>query len=271
MARIFIAIPQYKPMAVEREMYLADLFGIKGWEPMGFHPQVGASLLDLKATRHQFVIYTVRNDGLIDRSISNLLGWWLHLWKKGDKYDYFLRLDEDLEFHHSAIQSMIDADKPIIGAAYAYKTTSGFKFRKSVCKYLQGEVPDKNGILKVLWLNGGFQFFRSDALLKLMEGYPELRYDRVAETKQEEPTESYALFTIMLHQLPNSLKIMLSEDYAICQRAIDIGMEIYLDTKVQLCHWDGNIGYMIGKDPITVTKENPPWENSTTEIISRVA
>jgi hypothetical protein len=261
------------------EKALAELFGMDGWKPMGLHPMVGASILDLKTTKHEHMLQVLRYDGLIERSQCTLFGQWLHYWKKGDRFDYILRLDEDIEFHPSAIQSMIDADKPIIGGAYAYKADSGSKFKKSVCKYLPGrKVSDEKGILQILWLNGGFQFFRSDALFKLMEAYPSLRYDRVPEGGCD-CTESYALWTDMIKEMDtgeNKMRILLSEDYAICQRAIDIGIDIYLDMKVNLCHWDTHIpdpededdylratGYMVGADPIVVTERSKPWRQNS--------
>ncbi len=272
MPRIFIAMPQYRPMDKTRELELADLFGLDNWKPMGLHPQVGASILDVKLSGYDCLLHIMRFDGLIERSQCTLFGQWLYEWNKGNKFEYYLRLDEDIEFSPSTIQSMIDADKPIIGGAYAYKADKGPLCKKSVCKYLVGEIPDKNGILKILWLNGGFQFFRYDALLKLATGYPELRYDRKPQGEHDEVLESYALWTTMIKKVDTGLTLLLSEDYAICQRAIDIGMEVYLDTKVDLCHWDGATGYLIGRDPVKVTKEYPPWEKkSLTEITSSVA
>ncbi len=291
MARVFIAVPQYRPMAKWKERALAELFEFENWKLLGIHPRVAASVYQLNGMRNDASLAILRWDGLIERAQCTLFAEWLKCWNEGKKYDYLLRLDEDIEFHPSAIQSMIDADKPIIGGAYAYKTRSGDLAKKSVCKYLPGEKPDKNGIMKISWLNGGFQFWRSDALFKLIEAYPELRYTRLPGWGTQ-ATESYALWTSMVRKVDTEFgpdtPLLLSEDYAISQRAIDIGMDVYLDTKVDLCHWDTffpdeedfaematgikAIGYRIGRDPIVVTRDSKPWRpKSMEETISNAA
>ena len=169
MARIFIACPQYRAMPLDEEKRLAKHFGFKDYRPFGLHPMVTKSLFLLNKVYgkvHYAELQILRNDGMIERSRSHLFGGWLKEWKKGNRFDYFMCLDEDVEFHPSAIQSMIDADKDIIGGEYAYKTTEGLNLGKSVCKYLPDEIPDENGILKIRWLNGGFIFCKAEALLK---------------------------------------------------------------------------------------------------------
>ncbi len=163
----------------------------------------------------------------------------------------------------SAIDSMIRADKPVIGAPYAYKVDNGPKAGKSVCKYLPGEVPDENGILKIRWLNGGFTFWRADALLKMVDHFPELRYQRFqdAEGDQLGFAESYGFWIAMVHTLETGQRILLSEDYASCERARQAGLEIFLDTKIQLAHWSGSFSFKVGKVTFTEMDHDgvPGW------------
>ncbi len=247
--RIFIAVPQYQSFPMDKEMALAQHFGFKDWVPTGFHPMFSLSLAGLKKTGHEFVVNCLKGDGLIERSRSTLFGLWLDEWKKGNKYDYFWMLDEDVQFHESAIDSMIRADKPIIGAAYPYKVDNGPKAGKSVCKYLDGQRPDENGILKIRWLNGGFILARADALLKMTEHHPDLKYQRFQDSEGDDLgfAESYGFWMAMVHTIETGQRILLSEDYAFCQRATEAGNEIFLDTKIQLAHWAGSSSFKVGK------------------------
>ena len=250
MARIFVAMPVYSLMDPSDEKKLAKKLGIVAkeddWIPGGFHPWTTISLNRLKNLKHTFMVNMLCKDGMIERARSSLFGVWLDEWNKGNKFDYFMCLDSDVEFNPSAIDSMIEADKPIIGGAYAFKTTNTLRGGKSVCKYLDGEVPDNNGILKIRWLNGGFILCKAEALFKMMDAYPELGYT-IANGLHQDGKPSFGFWCAMVHRLEDiGITLLLSEDYAFCERARQIGIDIWLDTKIKLVHWAGTTGYTIG-------------------------
>jgi len=264
MSRIFIALPQYRAMPLHEEMKLAEHFGFKDWRPFGLHPMTTRSLFLLNKDKdfkdaHYAELNIQRGDG-VERARSTLLGAWLREWRAGNKFDYYLCLDEDISFHPSAIQSMIDADKPIIGGAYTYRTTEGKKFGKPVSVYFPDEVPDENGIMKIRWLNGGFVFCKAEALFKMIEYYPELRYQNYEE--EVDIKESYAFWLFMVHKVETGETILLSEDYAFSQRAMSAGIDIWLDAKIDLIHWAGKTGYRIGAKIGELNRDGVPgWMN----------
>lgn len=246
--RIFIAVPQYRTMPMEQEMALAKHFGFDNWSRTGFHPMFSLSLAGLKQTEHEYVVNSLQGDGMIERSRATLFGIWLSEWKKGNKYDYFWMLDEDIQFHQSAVDSMIAADKGIIGGAYSFKVDHGPKAGRSVCKAFSNIPKGPDGIREIRWLNGGFIFARADALFQMMEHHPELRYQRFpdAEGDDLEVTESYAFWCAIVHTIEDGSRILLSEDYAFCEQARKAGIGIYLDTKIHLAHWGGTMSYKLG-------------------------
>lgn len=253
MARVFIALPQYRALPIEKEMELAESFGFKNWRAFGLHPMCAKSLSLLNKTLHQYELNILRNDALIERSRSTLFGGWLAEWNRGNKFDYFMCLDEDIEFDASSVVRMIESGKDIVGGAYAFKTVTGAKIGKSVCKYLPDEVPDENGILRIRWLNGGFMLIKAEALFRMIEKHPDLYYQRF-ETDRDDPScrikESYGFWMAMVYTHDDGKRVLLSEDYAFCERARQAGLEIYLDTTAKLTHWQGTQAYNIGVKPI---------------------
>ena len=247
--KIFVAISQYKIMKKERVLELAQEIGIKSFKAysLEFHPMFENSIVEMvqQNPEHQFLFERVTGS-TIDRSRSMLLGIWKKLYDEGDVYDYLWVLDEDVSFPPEAIDKMIEADKPIIGAAYSFKTDKGPKGNLPVCKFLSGEHVQENGLLKIKWLNGGFIFARKDALLKMIEVYPELYWERVKNLEGDDIDidGSWALWLPMVYR-DFGHKQYLSEDYAFSERASRAGFDIWCHTQIQLLHWEGPTAYPV--------------------------
>ncbi len=270
MARIFIALPLYKKMPEEEEQSIAHALGFDKWICRGYHPALGLSLTALhRSTKHEIVMHQIIGS-LADSARCNLLGVWLEAWKKGDKYDYFWMLDSDVGFNETAIDSMIAADKPIIGASYSYKLDWGKKAGQPVCKMLDGEKPDKNGIVKARWLNGGFVLSRADGLFKMMEKFPQLRYERSPEAEGDNVNfrESYAFWGHRVYQLETGQAILIGEDYSFSQYANEAGLENYVDLKVRVTHWQGTKSYEVKRatDRDDLKAKSKDWAVRASEI-----
>jgi hypothetical protein len=119
------------------------------------------------------------------------------------------------------------------------------KAGESVTKLLPGEKIDANGLLKVRWLNGAFVFVESDALLRMMDYYPDLWYQRFPDLEGDrcDVTESYNFWTFRVHTLETGETILLSEDYSFSQYAREAGFDIWLDTTLKIGHWKGEKVY----------------------------
>jgi hypothetical protein len=258
--KIFVAISQYKIMKKEQVLELAKEIGLKNFKAysMEFHPMFENSLVEMveKNPEHQFLFQRVTGS-TIDRSRSTLLGIWKKLYDEGDVYDYYFILDEDVSFPAEAINMMIQSDRPIIGATYSFKTDKGPKGNMPVSKFLHGESVRPDGTIKIKRLNGGFIFIRKDALLKMIESYPELRWERSQEREGDdiEIKESWALWLAYIARDFGVLDY-LSEDYAFSDRARKIGYDIWCHTKIPLLHWEGSIAYPVNWKRM-VRKEKP--------------
>jgi len=269
MERVFIAVPQYRIMPIEKEMELAETFGFKNWRPLGFHPKFTQSLGRFKSMKYGAgsELNVLRGDSMIERARSSLFGTWLEQWNNGNKFEYFMQIDEDIEFPADAIPKLIDSGKPFIGAAYAYKAKQGPKTGKSVCKYFPDEVPDEKGVMKIKWLSGGFVLCHYEMLFEMMRKYPELRYDSFTEFRNRKCTESFLFWLPLVYIIHdeekwNGKKIFLSEDYAFAQRAVDAGFDNYEDTSIKLVHWDGVQPFRIGTEETELNQDGiPGWMN----------
>lgn len=273
--KIFVAISQYKKMEKEQVLELAKQIGLKNFKAysLEFHPMFENSIVEMveQNPHHQFLFERVLGTTL-DQARSALLGIWKKLYDEGDVYDYFFILDEDISFPPEAIDMMIQADQPIIGASYSYKTDRGPKGNMPVSKFLYGEKVRLDGTIKIKHLNGGFIFVQKDALLKMVEAYPELRWERSPKDEGDDIdiVESWALWLSYIER-NFGFRQFLSEDYAFCERARKIDYEIWCHTKIPLLHWKGATAYTINWQRV-IKKEKPdrPIDNNiegwTTEL-----
>jgi hypothetical protein len=273
--KIFVAISQYRKMEEQQVLDLAKQIGLKNFKAysLEFHPMFENSLVEMveKNAQHQFLFERILG-ATLDQSRSTLLGIWKKFYDEGNIYDYFWILDEDISFGPEAIDMLIEADRPIIGATYSYKTDRGPKGNMPVSKFLPGEKVRPDGTIRAKWLNGGFIFARKDALLKMIERYPELRWER---SRKEEGDDidiegSWALWLPFI-QRDFGIRQYLTEDYAFCERAKQVGFDIWCHTKIRVVHWSGPVAYAINwQRMIRKKKPDRPINNKidgwTTEL-----
>jgi hypothetical protein len=93
----------------------------------------------------------------------------------------------------------------------------------------------RDGFAKVSYAGTGFLMIRRQALISLMNRYPELRY-----TQEHKPNDRlsgsqwrYALFNCMIDEKTGTY---LSEDFSFCRRWTDMGGEIWADLESRLTH-----------------------------------
>lgn len=262
--RIFVALIQYFKMPRERYLEIATAIGKKNYKAfwMEFHPEFEESMVRMinENPQHKFRIEMIRGD-YIDKGRSKLLGIWHKLLTEGDVYDYLFMVDEDVSWDPDAINLLINAGRSVIGATYTFKIDKGPKAGMPVSPFLGGETIDQNGLLKILWLNGGFVLVHKDALLHMIVAFPELRYERNPELEGDmiNMRQSWALWMHMVYR-HRGHPVYLGEDYAFCQRARQVGFDIWCHTGVKITHWDGAKAYHVDWDKaMGRKKEIPGW------------
>ena len=95
------------------------------------------------------------------------------------------------------------------------------------------EIHNSNGLIKLKDAATGFMLIKREAILKMIDAYPELYFNNDLDLPEEEAKWTYLLFDVMHEQ---ETKRYLSEDYAFCRRWQKIGGEVWLDPLVELDH-----------------------------------
>jgi len=147
--------------------------------------------------------------------------------------DYFFNVDADIYFFDqdiSPVDILISDNKEIVGGIYVYKRMPPLPTHRTLelqeIYEKEGKFPDNyrftipEGLHEVKWLSGGCMLIKREVIKKLMKkiSVPNLP---------------------MIHK-----KEYLSEDFAFCQRAREIGYKIYADPRINLGH-QGNYIYSL--------------------------
>jgi hypothetical protein len=245
MAKIFMAVPLYRKMPKYEIERIKKELNLEEWETQfdGFHPMFDVSTRNLCISGHDVHFCCISGDGNLPRVRSFAMGVWKKEWEEGKKWDYYLIVDEDISFSVEDVNLLIEDDKPIIGGIYTFKTRKEPKVGMPVTMLYPDKLGSLDGPFEVKWLNGGFILVKAEVLHHMIREYPDLKFD-VHESTGIGITETWGLWIQSIHK-ENGSSIFLSEDYAFCQRAREIGYSIWADWRVKLVHWDQENGYGI--------------------------
>ena len=193
------------------------------------------------APEHQVRVYFNSNDSLISR-VRNV-----HMsvfYNDFTDCDYFMSLDSDLEIlnaypNNNIFKKLVAADKDVVGGLYAIKKPG---VRRSSSITIDGTNPEfDSGLKEMRWLSTGCWCIKREAVKKMIEAYPELKYDGDDNASGK---KVYGLYIPMLYDLKPEdfqnvklpFKKYLSEDWSWCERWKRIGGQIYADTSIVLKH-----------------------------------
>lgn len=143
--------------------------------------------------------------------------------------DKMFFLDSDITWESGAILKLCKFDAEIVGGAYRYK----FDAENYPVGWL--DVPElwanKDGLIEVNSLPGGFMAISREALEEFKQGNPGREYEHFGKT-------CYAFF-----QMPWSHGRLNGEDSFFCFEYRQAGGHVYLYPELSLSHWNGPIEY----------------------------
>jgi phage/plasmid-associated DNA primase len=119
-------------------------------------------------------------------------------------------------------------DKQI--AAFGSDYAINFKFLNRE----QKQIAIENGLVRLHDGATGFMMIKREALDKMIEAYPDLKYNNDLNTPPELNPHFYAFFDTMID--PKDRRY-LSEDYCFSRRWQELGGEIWLDPTISLNHY----------------------------------
>ena len=186
-------------------------------------------------------------DALITRARQNIVAHFL----ENPLGTHLIFIDADIAFDPSQVFRLLDFGVDMVAGVYPTKRIDWGKIPQLVkmgirdleassLSYVTGfedpaKIENKNGFAKVKYAGTGFLMIKRQALVKMIESYPELGYTR--ENQAEDPLKGSkwrsALFNCIVDK---ETGVYLSEDYSFCRRWTDLGGEVWADLQSRLSH-----------------------------------
>ena len=221
-----------------------------------------------------YTVSTLANESLITRGRNTLTSFFM----ENKEATHLFFIDADIEFNPEDLLRMVAYDKPVVVGAYPKKAinwdsiiTAARESEKENASTIEGHssnyvvnfdfVKDENGeptlavqinenLVKLKDAGTGFMCIRKDAMQKLFDAHPELKYNNDINVDNKYEPFMYAIFDGIID--PESRRY-LSEDYTFCRRWQDLDGEVYLDPRTALNHvghytFRGNIRKLFSED-----------------------
>jgi hypothetical protein len=184
-------------------------------------------------------------DALITRARASLISQFL------DDPDatHLLFIDADIGFEPEQVLRLLECGADMCVAVYPIKRIDWDKVKTTLergrsnpgaaaLKYVfevedPSAVIERAGFVKVRYAGTGFLMIRREALQRMCNRYPHLKYKRDHSIDAATASDNrFALFECMI----SDDGTYLSEDFAFCKRWTDIGGEIWVDLSSRLDH-----------------------------------
>jgi hypothetical protein len=187
------------------------------------------------------------SDALITRARQNVVANFLGI----EAATHLLFVDADIGFEPEQVFRLLDFDAAMTAAIYPIKRIDWEKVAASahagrvplestalsyMVEFENGrQIETRDGFARVSFAGTGFLMIRREALLAMIQHYPELRYahDHKPNDKLSGSPWRSALFNCMIDQESG---VYLSEDFSFCRRWTGMGGEIWADLQSRLTH-----------------------------------
>lgn len=220
---------------------------------------------------------TIANESLVTRARNVLLAYFL-----SSDYTHLMFVDADIEFKTEDLLKLYAHDKDVVVGAYPKKGVNWSHIKNAIAADPKKElspqqigalgsdyainfkfndiktksVAVENGLIKLHDAGTGFMMIKREAIMKLIEAYPEIKYNNDVQMGGVDLKDNfYALFDTMID--PKD-KRYLSEDYTFCRRWQEIGGDIWLDPSISLNHY-GSFCFQ-GNPEMIIQFDTPPIE-----------
>lgn len=204
MDKVFVGLPVYGGMPYEFVKSLLELYASPPCH------------LDIKF---------MPGDSLVSRARNSLSSAFL----KTD-CTHLLFIDCDLEFSGEQIARLLEHDKDIVAGFYPKKKDG--PHIEWVCNSLTND-PLPSGLQEVRYMGTGFMLIKRCVFERMIERYG----GEIAFSPDHSPnTTEWDFWAVGPYKYPDGKVRHLSEDWYFCQRWIDMGGQIYGDTRVILKH-----------------------------------
>lgn len=174
----------------------------------------------------------LNNDSLIPRGRNSLAKTFL-----ASSYQWMMFIDVDLPFKTEHLVRLwlqaVKQNRRIVGGLYAMKQLAPH----FVANWLPGEKPDENGAVKVREIGTGFLMIHREVFETMREKMPEIAFTADHKSTEGLGSTGWDFFAVgPYHDKVSNVTRYLSEDWMFCQRARDLGFDVWADTCIQIQH-----------------------------------
>lgn len=212
MESIYISYPIYRYPEPESEKCLEKM--IKDMSTNGY--RIGYDKI-----QGESLISRARN-----RSISRFI--------RDGSFDWFFSIDSDIVFDHDLYKKLMSHNKEFIGAIYRVKSkkvaSSSVPISVDGAPWKGKTIDMYNGLQEMMYVSTGCLLVNKTVIMDMVNKYPELLYQ---DDYSDENT--WGFYNPMIVDYYGT-KRYLSEDWAFCYRAREIGIKIYADTDIRIGH-----------------------------------
>ena len=183
----------------------------------------------------------LHGDALITRARNSVVAEFL----RDPKATHLLFIDADIGFTPQEVFRLLEADRDLVGGAYPVKLINWDRAGRGidpattfdyVAELLEPTAPvPADGFAPARYVGTGFLMVRRSVFERMAARYPEIRYRRTHATADSDiaPDGLRAFFDCVID--PDSGHY-LSEDFTFCKRWLDMGGELWVDTRSRLRH-----------------------------------
>ena len=196
----------------------------------------------------RFAVSTI-TDSLINRARNNIAAKFL----ANEQFTHIMCIDADISWEPEDVLKMLWHEKEIITGAYPIKTINWDKVVSDVKKGIPADELAKRsvrfvvnaakdnavlnidkGAIEIFDAGTGFMLIKREAFEKLIDKYPNLKYDDdTGSLNEEERKWTYAFFNSYIDEHKNRF---LSEDYGFCRYWQNIGGKVWVEPGITLGH-----------------------------------
>lgn len=147
------------------------------------------------------------------------------------EFTHLMTLDDDIIIQPDALIKMLNADKSVVGGFYRLKTHEymGVAQRPKGRKWVS--VLKEQKLVEADYVSTGCMLTKREVITDMINAYPELEYE-----ENLTGTKLWAFYMPFIFD-NGDFREYLSEDWAFCQRARDIGHSVWVHGGIQCGHW----------------------------------
>lgn len=180
----------------------------------------------------EYIIATHTHTSLISLGRSMMLS---QAVEENKEWTHVMWVDADIEWQPEHLLMLLAEDKDIIGGPYPCKS---FPLSASSSNKPIENGEETENLIETYYIATGFMLVKRHVCETMMEHYyDELKFRYVTRNKRD--YKFVDLFAPIIDSANDDL--YLSEDYAFCKRAVDIGFKAFMSKRFNLGHSMGSI------------------------------